>query len=81
MNWEKGGSWKSCNYVTVILFILAYILTIPVRNYDFLTRFIDITQGVPLGAHLILILIGIVILLILFKIMEVITKSFLRNKK
>ena len=59
-----------------MLFIIAYVLTIPIRDYEFLNRFIDTAQGVPILAHLIIIFVGIIILLVLLKIIEIIVKKF-----
>jgi uncharacterized protein (DUF983 family) len=75
MNWEEWYKWKEKKYIAGILFIIAYILTIPIRDYNFLDEFIDITQGVPIWAHLIIILIGLIVLLVLLKITEMIVKK------
>jgi len=79
MNWKKWVAWKEKKYIAVILFILAYIVTIPIRGYEFLDRFIDTTQGVPIWMHLIVIIVGVIILLILMKIIEMIVKSVLKK--
>ena len=79
MNWEKWLSWKNKNLISVILFIVAYILTIPIRNYEFLNRFTDISQGVPILAHLVLIIIGIIVLLLLLELMAMIVRYFLKK--
>jgi len=75
MNWKKWYYWKERRFIIVILFILAYIVTIPIRGYEFLDRFIDITQGVPIWMHLIIIIFGIIVLLILMKIIEFIVRK------
>ena len=80
MNWEEWYSWKERKFITVILFILAYILTIPIRGYEFLDRFIDTTQGVPLWVHLIIIVVGGIVLILLQKIIEIIVKKYVLNR-
>ena len=72
MNWKEWGSWKERKYIAAILFIIAYILTIPIRGYEFLDRFIDTTQGVPIWMHLIIIVIGVIVVMVLHKIIEMI---------
>ena len=76
MNWEKWYHWKERRLIAVVFFILAYIVTIPIRGYEFLDRFIDTTQGVPIWAHLIVIVVGVIVLLILMKIAEIIVRYF-----
>ncbi len=73
---EKWVAWKEKKYVAMVLFIIAYILTIPLRNYD---KFFDTSQGVALWMHLIMIIAGLIVLLILLKIMDLIVKSFLKK--
>ena len=80
MDWEKWYHWKKRRLIAVILFIVAYIITIPIRDYESLIPFVDITQGVPILAHLIIIIVGVIILLILMKIIEVIVKMFILDK-
>ena len=80
MNWEKWYYWKKRRFIIVILFILAYIVTIPIRGYEFLDRFIDTTQGVPIWMHLIIIIVGVIVLLILIKIIEMIVKRYILDK-
>lgn len=80
MNWEEWYYWKKRRLIAVISFILAYIVTIPIRGYEFLERFIDITQGVPIWAHLIIIVVGVIALLILIKISEIIVKKYALNR-
>ena len=79
MNWKEWVACKEKKYIAVILFILAYIVTIPIRGYEFLDRFVDTTQGVPIWAHLIVIIVGAIVLLILLKIIEMIVKSVLKK--
>jgi len=80
MNWKKWVAWKEKKYIAVIGFILAYIVTIPWRNYErLLGRFVDISQGVPIWAHLIPIVIGLTVLLIGLRILEIIVKSVLKK--
>ncbi len=74
MNWKEWGSWKEHKFIAAILFIIVYILTIPIRGYEFLDGFIDTTQGVPIWMHLIIIIVGIVVVMILHKMIEVIVK-------
>jgi len=80
MNWKEWYSWKARRLIAVILFILAYIVTIPIRGYEFLDRFIDTTQGVPIWMHSILIIVGVVVLLILLKIIEMIVKRYILDR-
>ena len=75
MNWEEWSNWKERRLITVILFILAYILTIPIRGYEFLDKFIDTTQGVPIWIHLMIIVVGSVVAILLLKIIDVIVKK------
>jgi hypothetical protein len=76
MNWKEWVAWKEKKYIAVGGFILAYIVTIPIRNYD---KFFDTTQGVTIWMHLILIIAGVVVILILLKIIEVIMKYSLKK--
>jgi hypothetical protein len=78
VNWKKWVAWKEKKYLAIVLFIIAYILTIPIRDYD---SFIDTTQGVPIWIHLILIIFGLIVLLILLKIFEMIVKRFILDKR
>jgi|TARA_Y100000310_G_scaffold259756_1_gene268508 hypothetical protein len=75
MNWEKWLAWNGKKYIAAGLFVVAYILTIPWRDYGFLTGFVDITEGVPIWAHLVVVVIGAVVLLILLKIVEIIVRK------
>lgn len=78
MNWKEWVAWKEKKYIAVVLFAIAYVLTIPWRNYSFLEGLVDITNGVPIWAHLMLIVIAsivLLILLILLKIIEVIVEK------
>ncbi|HUW44137.1 MAG TPA: hypothetical protein VMV95_04225 [Bacillota bacterium] len=76
MYWKKWVDWKEKKYVAIFLFIIAYILTIPLRNYD---SFFDISQGVKIWMHLIMIIVGVIVILILLKIIELIIKHFLKK--
>jgi len=67
-------------YIAVVLFIVAYIATIPVRGYEFLDRFVDTTQGVTIWMHLTLIVAGIIVLVVGLKILEIIVKKFILDK-
>ena len=78
MNWKEWYNWKEKKYIAVIGFIIAYILTIPWRNYN---SFFDTTQGVTFWMHLKLIIAGIIVLLILMKIFEVLVKKYILDKK
>lgn len=80
MNWEEWYYWKKKKYIAVIFFILAYIVTIPIRGYEFLNRFIDTTQGIPIWMHLIIIFVGAIFLLILLKVLEIIVKKYILDK-
>jgi len=79
MDWKEWVAWKEKRYIVVILFVIAYVLTIPTRNYDFLTGFIDTTQGVPMVVHLVIIIVGLIILMALIKLIEMIVKYFLKK--
>ncbi len=78
MNWEGWYHWKKRRLITIILFIIAYIVTIPIRDYG---GFFDITQGITIWMHLTLIIVGIIVLLVLMKIIEVLVKKFILDKK
>ena len=80
MNWEQWLSWKERKLIAVIGFIIAYIATIPIRGYEFLEGLVDISQGVPVWAHLIIIVIGSIALIILQVILEIIVKKFIIKK-
>jgi hypothetical protein len=75
MDWKEWSDWKEKKYIAVIGFIIAYLLTIPIRDYSFLDGLIDITQGVPILAHLIIIIIMSIVLIVLLKIIEFIVKK------
>ena len=79
MNWEEWVAWKEKKYIAVIGFILAYMVTIPWRGYEFLDGFIDITQGVPIWAHLIIIVVGASVVLLLLKIIETIVRYIIKK--
>jgi len=79
MNWKKWESWKDRNLIAVILFIIAYTLTIPFRNYSFLNSIIDTTQGVPLFAHLLVLVVGLTTLIILLEIISMIIRYSLKK--
>jgi hypothetical protein len=79
MNWKEWLAWKEKKYIAVVLFILAYVLTFPIRDYEFLDAFIDTTQGVPIWAHLIIIVVGSVVLIILLKVIEIIVKYLIKK--
>ena len=74
MNWKQWVDWKEKKYIAAIGFILAYIITIPWRNYD---SFFDTTQGVTIWMHLTLIIAGVIVILTLLKIIEVIIKKYI----
>ena len=80
MNWEQWLDWKQRKPITVILFILAYIITIPIRGYEFLKGVFDLSQGVPLEAHLLIIVIGSIVVVIFHQILEFIVKKFMVKK-
>lgn len=75
-------SWKTLfplwrkQVVAIVLFIIAYILIIPFRDYEFLARFTDISKGVSIWAHLIIILSAGIFLTIVLKIMSVVSKHY-----
>ncbi len=71
MNWQQWIASKKKLYIGVVGFIIAYILTVPWRNYEKLLRgSIDTSQGVPIWVHLMLIVIGVIVFIILLKIVE-----------
>ena len=79
MNWKEWVSSKEKYYLAVILFILAYIATIPIRNYEFLNNFIDTTQGVSFLVHLKLVIAGLIVLVVLLKTIEIIVKYIIKK--
>jgi len=81
MNWKEWVVWKEKKYIAVVLFIILYIVTIPWRGYEFLSGFVDISQGVPIWAHLTLTVFGLIVLLILLKMVEWVVKRVLERKK
>ncbi|NNF35361.1 MAG: hypothetical protein HKN68_14720 [Saprospiraceae bacterium] len=82
MNWKQWVASKKKIYIGIVLFIVAYIITIPWRNYERLLKgSIDISEGVPIWIHLIIIVIGLIVFIILLKIIELIVKKkVLKNK-
>lgn len=74
MTQKNLSYFKKYRFLAVILFIIAYTLTIPIRDYSFLEGIFDMSQGVPILAHLMLIVIGGIVLLILLKIIGIIIK-------
>lgn len=80
MNWEQWLSWKERKLIVVIGFIIAYIVTIPIRCYEFLEGFFNISQGVPLEAHLVIIVVGSIAVVILHTLLEIIIKKFIIKK-
>jgi len=62
---------KKQGIVAIIGFIFLYILTIPIRDYS---SFFDISQGITIWMHLILIAAGIIVLMILLTLMSSLTK-------
>ncbi len=76
MNWKQWVASKKKIYIGIVLFIISYILTIPWRNYErLLGGSVDISQGVPIWVHLIIIVIGSIVFIILIKIIEFIVKK------
>ncbi len=80
MNWKEWYTWRYSKFVTAILFIIAYILTIPIRGYEFLDGLFDTTQGVPLSAHLMIITVGVVVSMMLHWLIEIIVKRFVLDR-
>ena len=82
MNWNQWIASKKKLYFGVIGFIIAYILTIPWRNYEkILGGSVDISQGIPIWIHLIIIVIGSIVFIILLKLIEfIVKKTILKNK-
>jgi hypothetical protein len=76
MNWKEWSYWNEKKYLAAIFFAIVYVLTIPIRNYDFLNKFIDTGQGVPIVAHLIIIVIGAIFIIILLSMIDMIVKRF-----
>ncbi len=62
MNWEEWYKWKHKKTLAWGLFIIAYLLTIPIRDYS--SYSVDISQGVPIWLHLVLIIAGLVVIII-----------------
>ncbi|MFC1710740.1 hypothetical protein ACFLZJ_01105 [Nanoarchaeota archaeon] len=79
MNWKEWVNWKQKKFVVGGLFIIAYLLTIPIRDYS--SYSVDISQGVPIWLHLVLILIGLVVIIIGLTILEAIVKFYLNKKR
>jgi len=71
-------NWKERKLVAVVFFIIAYIITIPWRDY---ASFFDISQGITMWMHLTLIIAGSIVLLILMKVAKVLVKRFVLGKK
>ncbi len=80
MNWEQWLKWKQRRFFAVLFFTLGYIVTIPIRGYEFLKGFFDISKGVPIEAHLIIIIIGSIAVVILHQILEIIVKKYTEKK-
>ncbi len=82
MNWKQWVTWKEKYYIAIIGFIIAYILTIPWRDYGgLLGGSVDISQGVPIWVHIIIIVIGLIVFIILLKLIEfIVKKTVLKNK-
>ena len=80
MRWKDWYYLRQRRLISAILFVIAYILTIPIRGYEFLDGFIDTEQGVPVLAHLILIVFGVIVLMILHKIIEIIVKRYIIDR-
>ncbi|MBR9701967.1 hypothetical protein GOV13_03520 [Candidatus Pacearchaeota archaeon] len=78
MNWQTWLDWKGKKHIAVIGFILAYILTIPWRDYD---SIFDTSQGVTIWMHLTLIAAGLIVLLIGLKLLEVVVEKWVVGKK
>jgi len=79
----KRKDWysrKYCKYVAAMFFIIAYILTIPIRGYEFLEGLFDISQGVPLEAHLFIIFIGATFVMALYWLIEIFINRFLHER-
>jgi len=77
MNWQEWYDWKGRRLIAVVLFVIAYVLTIPIRDYD---SFFDTSQGVTIWMHLTLIVAGVIVLLVFMKIVEMIVKKFILKK-
>lgn len=81
MNWKQWVASKKKMYIGIVLFTIAYILTIPWRNYEKLLRgSVDISQGVPIWVHLIIIVIGLIVFITLLKLIEFIVKKTILKK-
>jgi len=76
MSWKTLTPLWRKQVIAVILYIIAYVLTIPWRGYEFLNGFIDISQGVPMKAHLLIILVVGIILSIFLWILDFINKNY-----
>jgi 4-hydroxybenzoate polyprenyltransferase len=64
MNWKDWYYWKRRKFIAAILFGIAYILTIPIRGFEF-----------SLWEHLIVIIIGMFFVMMLHSIIEIIVKK------
>lgn len=69
MNWEKWYSRKQRKPIAAILWVIAYILTIPIRGLAF-----------SMGEHLVVIIIGVIVVMILHTIIEIIVKRHILNR-
>jgi len=80
MRLKEWYTWKYSKSVTAILFIVAYILTIPIRGYEFLDGLFDTTEGVPLSAHLIIIVFGVIVTMMLHWLIETVVRRFFLDR-
>ena len=80
MNWKEWYSMKYRKLIAAVLWIIAYILTIPIRGYEFLDGLFDTTQGVPLSAHLIIITVGVIVTMMFHWLIETIVKRFVLDR-
>ena len=77
MTWQEWCSWKNRKYVAGTLFAAAYVVTIPIRGYEFLDGLVDTSQGVPLWVHLVIIVIGGIAVSILHIVLGIVVQRLL----
>ncbi len=69
MDWKSWYSRKYSKYVAAMMWIVAYILTIPIRGLD-----------IQIEGHLSIIIIGAIVVMILHKIIEIIVKKYILDR-
>ena len=69
MDWKDWYSRKYSKYVAALLWIIAYIITIPIRGLN-----------IQVEGHLSIIIIGAIVVIILHKIIEVIVRKYILKR-